>query len=462
MKKIFTITTIILFVFMIVSCGGSKPNSIIFLTNRTDLKNTLLKDAKREFETLYVDKGYTVRIETISDYENVVTTRLSGKNYGDVLLIPQTVEPKNLSSFFVSYGSKDELSEKGYTGLNAKAFNNEVYGIPIGLQSAGLLINLDVFNKASINPADLIDPISFLNAMIQINDYGKEHINDFKGAFYTHAATGWGLTQWAAGITTAAGSKDYMNLVLPWDNKAFYDNDLNEVGIIGKLYGLLFDLITNDVVESSPTVDAWEESKIWFSQGKIAAMAVGSWAIEQFDQAAEEIEAGLSANVGYMPYPFKASNNNIYASLSADYTIGIAKNSKNKELANLFVKWLINDFNYPSKTGNIPPKVNALYPEKIQSFQDAGVILVEETAAPVNLEGALSLAEKNAQSSMTDEKRIVLWDSVWITDFVTKAFDVRDNRSNATKESLLKAIQTKWDNGVLAVNNTYGEMPNAS
>ncbi|VEU83301.1 ABC transporter substrate-binding protein [Acholeplasma hippikon] len=458
MKKLFVMLCFIFALFVLVACG-EEPKIITFLTNRTDLRNTILKEAAQAFESKYEDKGYKIRIETITDYENVVSTRISGKNYGDVLLIPQTVENKDLDKYFVSLGKTDEMTTNGWKGINTKAFQGHVYGLPVGLQASGMLINLDVFEKANVDPATLTTPEAFLNAMVTINNYGKQNIPDFKAAFYTHTATGWGLTQWAAGITTAAGNKDYMNLVLPWDKKAFYNSTTNEAGTIGKMYELLFNLITSNVVESSPTTDAWEESKVWFAQGKIGAMAVGSWAIVQFEEAAESYQAGKSKDVGYMPYPFTGSDGKLYVSISADYTIGVAKNSKNKSLAELFAKFFVEEFNFAEKTGNIPPKADATYPEKIQAFQDSGAILVEETPAPLQYEGALSLAEKNAASSITDEKRIAIWDSVWILDFATTAFDVRDNKQNKTAKELLEAIQQKWNNGVAEVEKAYGQKP---
>src|SRR5690554_192426 len=458
MKKITLGIVLVCALVLLIGCTQT-PNTITFLTNRTDLRNTILKDAKDEFEALYKDKGWKVRVETITDYENVVSTRISGRNYGDVLLIPQTVENKDLDKYFEVLGKTDQMIEEGWKGIHAKSYHGDVYGLPIALQSSGILINLDVFNKANVHVAELTTPELFLSAMEKINNYGKENISDFKAAFYTHTATGWGLSQWAAGITTAAGDADYMNLILPWDKQAFYNNELEKPGTIGKMYALLYDLITNDLVESSPTTDAWEESKIWFAQGKIGAMAVGSWAIVQFEEAAEMYQTGKSEDIGYMPYPFENEDGELYVSISADYTIGVAKNSKNKELAETFARFFVETYNFAEKTGNIPPKEGANYPPKIQAFRDSGAILVEETPAPFEYEGALSLAEKNAASSVTDEKRIAIWDAVWITDFATTAFDVRDNRSQATVESLLEAIQQKWNNGVAEVEKTFGSKP---
>lgn len=43
-----------------------------------------------------------VEFEAIDDYENQVKIRLSSSDYGDVLLIPNTVDVANLGEYFCS------------------------------------------------------------------------------------------------------------------------------------------------------------------------------------------------------------------------------------------------------------------------------------------------------------------------------------------------------------------------
>ncbi len=100
-----SVLTIGVTVGMVAGCGGSKPGEITVLINRTDLKNTVLKDAKSQFEEKYKDKGWTVNFETISDYEGDTTIRMSGRAYGDVLLIPDFVLTTELEYYFMPLGN---------------------------------------------------------------------------------------------------------------------------------------------------------------------------------------------------------------------------------------------------------------------------------------------------------------------------------------------------------------------
>ena len=110
-------------------CGGSKPGEITVLINRTDLKNTVLKDAKSQFEEKYIDKGWTVNFETISDYEGDTIIRMSGRAYGDVLLIPDSVLTTELEYYFMPLGNVSDM-EKDWRFISNKAYNGKVYGLP--------------------------------------------------------------------------------------------------------------------------------------------------------------------------------------------------------------------------------------------------------------------------------------------------------------------------------------------
>ena len=95
------------------------------------------------------------------------------------------------------------------------------------------------------------------------------------------------------------------------------------------------------------------------------------------------------------------------------------------------------------------------YPPKIQAFEAAGVLLVEEEKAVID--GSLSTVEKNAKSSATDDTPIVIWGQEWVVDFATTAYKVRDGESTKTIKELLTGIQTEWNNGI---NELKKEHPN--
>ncbi|MBQ3824763.1 MAG: hypothetical protein II811_01360, partial [Spirochaetaceae bacterium] len=80
---------------------GEVKGKIIVLTNRTDIVDTKLQDYKMGFELLYPNAS--VEFEAITDYEGTVRTRMSTKEYGDVLCKPN-LNAVDYPSFFEPLG----------------------------------------------------------------------------------------------------------------------------------------------------------------------------------------------------------------------------------------------------------------------------------------------------------------------------------------------------------------------
>jgi ABC-type glycerol-3-phosphate transport system substrate-binding protein len=78
--------------------------TITVLTNVTEGNRlAVMEEYARQFDDLYPGTQ-KIEFESIDDYENQVKIRLSSSNYGDVLLIPNTVEISKLGEYFESLG----------------------------------------------------------------------------------------------------------------------------------------------------------------------------------------------------------------------------------------------------------------------------------------------------------------------------------------------------------------------
>ena len=117
-------------------------SAVKVLLNRVDLKNTVLKDYKNEFEALY--PMHRVVFETLLDYETNARMRLSGGDYGDVMLIPSAVAAKNLSYYYAPLGNLEEVSSS-WRYVSQKAYEGVVYGLPTYGNVNGILYNKKVF-----------------------------------------------------------------------------------------------------------------------------------------------------------------------------------------------------------------------------------------------------------------------------------------------------------------------------
>ena len=74
-----------------------------FLTHKTDVVDTKFKEYVEEFQKLY--PNVNIEYEGITDYANDVTTRLSTGDWGDICMIPTTVDKDELSNYFTDFGS---------------------------------------------------------------------------------------------------------------------------------------------------------------------------------------------------------------------------------------------------------------------------------------------------------------------------------------------------------------------
>jgi ABC-type glycerol-3-phosphate transport system substrate-binding protein len=121
------------------SDAGEIEGDITVIHQRTDINEEIFEGVyKPAFEEAY--PGVTVSFEAITDYEGEIPLRMNGGDYGDVLLIPNSVAPDQLADFFEPLGTVDELGAD-YRFVTEKSFDDQVYGLPITGNASGVLYN---------------------------------------------------------------------------------------------------------------------------------------------------------------------------------------------------------------------------------------------------------------------------------------------------------------------------------
>jgi len=187
-----------------------------FLTHRTDIVNTRFQEYIKEFQKLYPNVNITY--EAITDYAEDVTIRLTTDDWGDICMIPTTVQKSELPNLFVSFGTLENLG-KTYDYLNNFAFEGNVYGIPSTVNAQGIVYNKRVFQEAGIAEMPKT-PDEFLDALQKIKD------NTDAIPLYTNFAAGWTMAAWDAYIGgSATGDPDFMNNKLVHSKNPFAKKD---------------------------------------------------------------------------------------------------------------------------------------------------------------------------------------------------------------------------------------------
>ena len=172
------------------------------ITHRTDLVDTTFEEYAQEFQKLY--PNVTISFEGITNYADDMTTRLTSGDWGDICMIPTTVNKSEFGTYFEPICNYDDMKDS-YEFLGDKMFDGKVYGIASMGNAMGIVYNKSVFEKAGISELPTT-PDAFLDDLKQIKDKTDAI------PLYTNYAAGWTLTAWDSYIGgTATGDADYMN-----------------------------------------------------------------------------------------------------------------------------------------------------------------------------------------------------------------------------------------------------------
>jgi len=390
--------------------GGTISGEITVLTQRTDIVDTVFQEYKKKFEAKY--PGTNVKFEGITDYEGEVRIRMNTKDYGDVLLIPNSVTADQFPTFFEPLGSLAEMKSK-YRFATEKAFQDKVYGIAITGNAQGFVYNKAIWQQAGIT-APPTTPQDFVAALQAIKDK-TEAI-----PLYTNYKDGWPLTQWEGNRGGVSADPDAVNKLTtddaPWaEGKEHFIID-----------SLLFDAVKAGLTEDDPTTTNWENSKNLIATGKVATMMLGSWAIIQMQQVAKN-----KADIGYLPFPYQ-TNGKFHSTMGGDYNNAVNINSDNKATARAWVDWFANESNYAVDQGGIAPLIDAKVPETLADFTAAGVELLELNPAPAGQEGLVSRIDTAGEVGLfepTYRQRLV---------------DAGRGAKKETKEQIFADLNKRW------------------
>ncbi|MCO8269340.1 ABC transporter substrate-binding protein [Actinoplanes sp. TRM 88003] len=391
--------------------GGSITGEITVLTNRTDLAETTLPAYAKKFEVKY--PGTKVSFEAVTNYEGDVTTQLSSGDYGDVLLIPNTVAVDQLGQFFESLGTTDELKAK-YRFVDEKAFDSQVYGLSLGGVANGLVVNKRVWQQAGVTAPPKTTE-EFLAGLAKVKATGAV-------PFYTNYKDGWPLSFFnsqRAIVADPAINDKFPADPSPWQpGKIEYVTD-----------GLLFDIVRAGLSEKDPLTTNWEASKPMIATGKVATMLLGSWAVPQMKDAAEAAGANPD-DIAFWPFPYQTGGK-FHARIEGDYKAAVSKSSDNKTTARAWLDWFVNESGFAADQEAIPPAIGQPLPASLKAFQDTGVELLELPAATTNA---------GKEDEIIKESEIDLAGNI----YRQKLVDIARGAAKGDKDSYFAELNKRW------------------
>lgn len=355
--------------------------TIKFIHHKTDREEDgTIPDLIAKFNEMY--PGITVETEGITDYQEDSLLRLSAGDWGDVMFIP-AVDAAELSTYFVPYGTVEEMSEYINFADQWKDTAGNCYGIGYMGNAQGVLYNKKVFADAGVTTLPKT-PDEFIAALQAI----KEKTDAIP--LYTNYAAGWTMGGAWDGYLGAItnGDETWLNQKFIHEAEPFKDHG-DGTGPYA-LYKILYDATAQGLIEDDYTTTDWEGCKPMINNGEIGTMVLGSWAVAQMKAAGDNPD-----DIGYMPFPITV-NGQQYATAGPDYCYGINVNASddNKAAAMVFVKWMVEESGWCDLEGGYPISKTAP-----TSFVFDGVNVVNNVTSLTGEEDFMN--ELNAESELS-------------------------------------------------------------
>ncbi|WP_440897708.1 ABC transporter substrate-binding protein [Amphibacillus sp. Q70] len=391
---------------------------LVVITHRTDIVDSVYQDYKTEFEEKY--PNVTVQFEALSDYGGEIMPRINTQDFGDVQYLPIQLPIEDIPNFFEPMGSLADIGDE-YLGVDERAVNDTVYGIPIALTYTGVIYNQAVFEEAGVEELPTTQD-EFLEALRLVQD------NTDAIPLYTNYGDAWPLPQWEGAVTSTAGDEDYYNVDMLDDPRPFDPGDPHY-----EHYKLMYDITEEGLIESDPLTTDWESSKVMMNNGEIATMVLGSWALEQIQDAGPNAD-----DIAIMAFPSDAERT--LFSMGADMNISVSQFSDNKEAAFAWVDYFIHESGYAvEQAGGISASVDAPLPDALVEAEEAGAEFVMLTPSPEDKLGLLDEIDKESEVGLwlEDEKQILIEAAIGNRD---ESFDDIMERWNDAWEAAFNKI----------------------
>lgn len=364
-KKI--IATLLMLPMFMVGCtkAGEKQSeeiggTIKVVTSRTDA-DKLFEKIEEDFKKLYPNVEDIVW-ESSADYDKYIMTRMNTKDYGDVLFLPFSMNgtPEEYENYFEPLGTVDELKEK-YIDVTEADYNDVAYGLPVALNSLGIIYNEEVLKKAGVEEMPTSTE-EFIEACKKI----KENTDSIP--FYTNYNKTLGT--WG-GTLTSYGGEQYRSAMLE------AGTGFKEGQPIREIMDLFYGLASNGLTEADPITGDFAKSLQMLADGEVAMIMKGSQDAKMIQELSTN---GSKINIAPLPVKF---NGQTSIAFGAPSVIVMNKNSENKATAKAFLEFFISaQSGYADDLGGMSPNKEDLTAEQKEMFEKNNIVLTSSTETP--------------------------------------------------------------------------------
>ena len=342
------------------SAGGKKK--ITFVTNKTDIVDTTLRDYADKFEKENPD--IAVELEAVSDYYRVLQTRAAAGEMPDVSFLIAALKSDSWQDYYMP------LDDIGISGdlyfKDTYSYNGHLYAIPFQMNYSGVVYNKKVFEKAGITEVPkTLDEL--YDACEKIKAIGVVPTTPILKSTGT-------VGQYVEYLAPMYGKADYQSDIVGKENPFTVNSP------VGKALTVLRTLYDRGYFEEDLLSYTPDGMKKDLASGKLGWEFSQTWLVPQVIS-----NGGNSDDIGFFPMPYDNSGT-IKTLLKPDWRLTIAKDTKQPEAAKTFLKYVM-DTDYeeflrvcggaissrPSKTFNLIPQFaefEEYKPEKVECVVD--------------------------------------------------------------------------------------------
>lgn len=380
------------------------------ITVMSNIGKEIMEPYLEAFEKKYPD--ICVKYCYYSDYETDMKEKAAEDDLGDVLFVPGCISTDEYSQRFEKLGNYEELADKYYYMEGSKYIEDDVYGIPSSAYLVGILYNKEVFNKAGITetPKSMDD---FMQDLYRIKNRTDAV------PFYLNYSAGWPLQFWETfTYLEMTGDPDYRNNGFLYDKNPFSTGSYHY-----QVYKLLYDIVNQHLSEGDLKTDDWEKSKGMLNEGEIGCTAIGSWAIQQFEEAGDNGD-----NIGFMPFP-NTVNGKQYMTISTDYCYAINAKSEHKEAARAYINFMLDESGYALDQQNLSILKTDPYPDIYAELDNVELAMNKQATT------------KNAQ------RKAALSQNLNLEDYAqaVRVIDAAAGYSDENFDEIMEDWNTRWE-----------------
>ncbi|MGL6106077.1 ABC transporter substrate-binding protein [Romboutsia sp.] len=322
-KLISVLTTSMLTFSMLAGCASTDEKkedtakkeeaTLTFMTNKVGAPSDAIKQVCENFTK---ETGIKVEFSAPgNNYEELMKTKMAANDLPDlwtthgwsVARYSEYLMPLNDQPWFkdVSQSIKPVITDE----------NDKIYALPVNMDIAGILYNVDVLEKAGVKVDDIKTWGDFEKALQQIKDAGfiPIHIGGKDswtiGQFFDWVAPSFYVTNESSNFRKEL--KDGSFDMSKWSEVAGLFEKWNNAGYFN------VDSLTSDYMSATQLL----------GEGKVAFEFYGNYGMT------DALTKNKDAKLGFMPIPAKDASDQPTLIAGEDIAIGVNKDTKNKEAA---------------------------------------------------------------------------------------------------------------------------------